>query len=119
MSPNGIAPWRAPAGRHDTVRELASEWNLSPDYVRRVFAREPGVLVFSSQRPGRRVYRVLRIPLAVAERVYRRSQVPLPGSVLPRGKAPRNRVRTVRERWPRQDPDWVFISARNGHNVLA
>ena len=68
-------PWQPLAGQHYSVRELAVEWNLSADYIRRAFLREPGVLVFTRRRPGRRVYRVLRIPGVVAQRVYRRSQV--------------------------------------------
>jgi hypothetical protein len=55
-----------------TPAELASRWALSLDTVRRLFEREPGILVFSSRRPGRRQYRTLRIPVSVAERVYRR-----------------------------------------------
>lgn len=67
--------WTPQEGHHYTVRELAKEWNLSADYIRRVFDGEPGVLVFTRRRPGRRMYRVLRIPAAVAERVYRRHQL--------------------------------------------
>lgn len=63
------------AERHYTVHELSREWNLSPDYIRRMFADEPGVLLFTKRRMGRRTYRILRIPASIAERVYRRSQV--------------------------------------------
>ena len=55
-----------------TPAELADHWALSVDAVRRLFEREPDVLVFAQRRPGRRRYRTLRIPLSVAERVYRR-----------------------------------------------
>ena len=55
-----------------TPAELADHWALSVDAVRRLFEGEPDVLVFAQRRPGRRRYRTLRIPLSVAERVYRR-----------------------------------------------
>ena len=68
-------PWQPRSDHHYTVHELADEWNLSTDYIRRMFGNEAGVLVFSKRQPGKRVYRVIRIPPAVAERVYRRSQI--------------------------------------------
>ncbi len=58
--------------RHYSVEELAECWKMSRDFVRRLFLREPGVVVFYNQRPGRRVYRTLRIPESVAVRVHRR-----------------------------------------------
>jgi hypothetical protein len=57
--------------RHYSVEELAGTWGMSVDFVRRLFLREAGVVVFWRQRPGRRVYRTLRIPESVAERVHR------------------------------------------------
>ena len=72
-----LAPAVSPAGfaeRHLTVEDVAGLWNLSPDSVRRLFEREPGVLVLVSPREfgSKRRYRTLRIPESVAERVYRR-----------------------------------------------
>ena len=61
--------------RHFTVDQLAELWNMSDDFVRRLFLHEPGVVVFYHHRPGRRVYRTLRIPESVAQRVHTR---PLP-----------------------------------------
>lgn len=58
--------------RHFSVEELAELWRVSPDFTRRLFLTEPGVVVFHRARPGRRVYRTLRIPESVAERVHRR-----------------------------------------------
>ena len=58
--------------RHLSVDELAELWAMSEDFVRRLFLHEPGVVVFYRQRPGRRVYRTLRIPESVALRVHRR-----------------------------------------------
>lgn len=58
--------------QHLSVDELADTWGLSRDFVRRMFLKEPGVVVFHHQRPGRRVYRTLRIPESVAMRVHTR-----------------------------------------------
>jgi len=62
------------AERHFTVAEIAAMWNLSPDSVRRIFEREPGVLALggdgSTRHKGR--YITLRIPESVVERVHRR-----------------------------------------------
>ena len=58
--------------QHFTVDQLAERWSLSDDFVRRLFLHEPGVIVFYHHRPGRRVYRTLRIPESVAQRVHTR-----------------------------------------------
>jgi hypothetical protein len=60
--------------RHYSVEELTTLWGMSDDFVRRLFLHEPGVVVFFKQRPGRRVYRILRIPESVVQRVHRRMQ---------------------------------------------
>jgi hypothetical protein len=65
------------AQRHDferlfTPADLADRWALSVDTVRRLFEREPDILIVALRRPGRRRYRTMRIPFSVAERVYRR-----------------------------------------------
>lgn len=59
--------------RHYTVSELAEMWNLSPEFVRQIVRGEPGVTEWVRQAPGRRRYRVLRVPQSVAERLYRRA----------------------------------------------
>ena len=56
--------------RHYSVAELAQQWNLSPDTIRRMFENEPGVVVFRHQRLNKRTYRTLRIPESVAKRKY-------------------------------------------------
>lgn len=62
--------------RHYSVAELAEQWNLSKDSIRRMFENEPGVLSLQAdRRPWKRVYKTLRIPQSVAERVYRRNLV--------------------------------------------
>jgi hypothetical protein len=70
------APGEAPrfAVRHYTVPEIASFWNLSDDAVRKIFDKEPGVLVICEQKSfsRKRRYTTLRIPEYVAERVHRR-----------------------------------------------
>ena len=63
--------------RHLSVEELAALWGMSEDFVRRLFLKEPGVVVFFNHQPGKRVYRTLRIPESVALRVHRRMVVRL------------------------------------------
>jgi AraC-like DNA-binding protein len=59
--------------RHFSPDELAQLWGLSPDTLRRLFEREPGVLVIEhTKNTSRRRYRTLRIPESVALRVHRR-----------------------------------------------
>ena len=66
------------AMQHYTVAEIASLWNLSENTVRRLFEKEPDVLIFGNQKPrfGRRRYFTLRIPEFVVERVHRRLSRP-------------------------------------------
>ena len=59
--------------RHFTVPELAEMWNLSREFVRQVVQGEPGVTEWVRQQPGRRRYRVLRVPMSVAERLSTRA----------------------------------------------
>jgi hypothetical protein len=59
--------------RHFTVPELAKLWCLSREFVRQVVQHEPGVTEWVRQQPGRRRYRVLRVPQSVAERLYNRA----------------------------------------------
>jgi hypothetical protein len=63
--------------RHFTPEGLGESWGLSADTVRRLFEKEPGVLVIERQhnRAARR-YRTLRIPESVAARVHRRLSNP-------------------------------------------
>jgi len=67
---------------HFTPEQLAELWALSVDTIRRLFEREPGVLVITTEhRPAirrrARRYRTLRIPREVAERVHRRLANPV------------------------------------------
>jgi hypothetical protein len=55
------------------VGQIAELLSLSADVVRRLFEREPGVLVLGNDGSRRkRGYHTLRIPESVMERVYRR-----------------------------------------------
>jgi len=59
--------------RHFSPAELAEQWNLSEDTVRRIFERESDVLIFENPARGSsRRRRTLRSPESVAERVHRR-----------------------------------------------
>jgi len=51
------------------ARGVAERLNVDDRTVRRLFLNEPGVLVICFPRKGRRLYRTLRIPLDVFERV--------------------------------------------------
>jgi hypothetical protein len=66
------APVERFALRHYTVS--ATMWSLSDDAVRKIFEREPGVLVIGDSRPTirKRRYTTLRIPEDVLARVHRR-----------------------------------------------
>ena len=48
--------------RHFTPDELSEIWSLSADTVRRLFEREPGVLIIERSKSRARRYRTLRIP---------------------------------------------------------
>lgn len=62
-----------PAERHYAVIEVAEMWHLSPDKVREIFEREPGVLVLGDRNPRhKRRYLTLRIPHTVLLRVHNR-----------------------------------------------
>jgi hypothetical protein len=55
-----------------TVAEIAEKLKLDTDTVRRLFNREPGVLVICFPTAGKRTYRTLRIPASVFTRVLTR-----------------------------------------------
>lgn len=62
------------AEHHYTLSEIAAMWSLSHDFVRRLFQKEPGVLIMGREEGngGRRRYATYRIPASVVERVHRR-----------------------------------------------
>ncbi len=55
-----------------TVADVAERLKVNEETVRRLFLNEPGVLVICFPRRGRRVYRTLRIPDTVCQRVLTR-----------------------------------------------
>lgn len=57
--------------KHFTVAELAENWNVHPNTVRKVFDRVPDVVTITLPSKNKRRYRAIRIPHSVAERVYR------------------------------------------------
>jgi hypothetical protein len=64
-----------------TVVEVAALTGFSQDTVRRIFKREPGVLILDRpEKLHKRPYRSIRIPRAVYERVVREMRVKEPGS---------------------------------------
>jgi hypothetical protein len=75
---NAITEVRPPASgpafeKHFAVEDLAEIWGLSGDTIRRLFEKEPGVLVIERCTKSRaRRYRTMRIPESVALRVHRR-----------------------------------------------
>jgi hypothetical protein len=58
-----------------TVAQVADRLQLDQETVRRLFRDEPGVIVISVPRKGRRTYRTLRIPPAVLHRVVTRMTI--------------------------------------------
>lgn len=75
------APNPGPVGvsleRHFSPDQIGEMWGLSTDSVRRIFEREPGVLIIERDPSHKaRRYRTLRIPQSVAERVHRRMANP-------------------------------------------
>ena len=72
-----LNPITAVEEKHFTPEALGTSWGLSADTVRRLFEKEPGVLVIERQRNrAARRYRTLRIPESVAARVHRRLSNP-------------------------------------------
>jgi len=61
--------------KHYTVLELSSLWGFSDRTIRRLFDTEPGVIKIDRPETRRkRRYTSIRIPAAVAQRVYKRLQ---------------------------------------------
>ena len=89
--------------RHFTVPELAEMWNLSREFVPQVVQGEPGVTEWVRQQPGRRRYRVLRVPQSVAERLYNRAL----------GKAEDQTLQTEAGTWD-QRPGRMVARRRHG-----
>jgi hypothetical protein len=66
-----------PLEKHIHPSELAKSWGLHPSTIRRMFEKEPGVILIGepSRRVGRalkRRYLTMRIPQSVADRVHQK-----------------------------------------------
>jgi len=72
--PSRLISWKpSKPSEYYTTADLAHEWNLSTDTVRKLFEAETGVLKIGEKNPKhKRRYVTLRIPRAVAERIHRR-----------------------------------------------
>ena len=55
-----------------TVAEIADRLKVKHDTVRRLFLHEPGVVIIRFPRKGKRLYRTVRVPVRVYERVVTR-----------------------------------------------
>jgi hypothetical protein len=72
LSEAGAGGVSNPFGRVFTPKELAEFWQLSENSIRRLFQDESGVFVMGDPSPrGKRGYCTMRIPEAVAMRVFR------------------------------------------------
>ena len=59
--------------KHYSVIEISKLWALSQKTVRRIFEREPGVILWGTgESRHKRGYRTLRVPETVLLRVHRR-----------------------------------------------
>jgi len=72
-NPSIVGPNNPTLEPHYAPEDLAKTWNLSANTIRRLFEREPGVMVIEHLKAkSKRRYRTLRIPESVAQRVHRR-----------------------------------------------
>ena len=55
-----------------TLADAAERLKVNEDTIRRLFLNEPGVVVICFPRKGKRIYRTVRIPEAVFQRVVTR-----------------------------------------------
>jgi hypothetical protein len=59
--------------KHFTPSELGAAWGLSTETIRKIFEKEPGVLIVGTNGTrSKRRYRTFRIPEHVATRVHNR-----------------------------------------------
>lgn len=63
----------SPLERHYDISDIAGMLKLSTDTVRRIFRKEPGVVVLNSPpKKYKRGYSTIRVPESVLLRVHRR-----------------------------------------------
>jgi len=59
--------------KHYSAKEIAEQWNLHVDTVRKIFDKESGVLRMGNpESRHKRGYKTIRVPESVMLRVYRR-----------------------------------------------
>jgi len=59
--------------KHYSIIEIATLWKLSQKTVRKIFEKEPGVILWGhAETTRKRGYRTLRVPETVLQRVHRR-----------------------------------------------
>lgn len=75
-----------PGERHYSPGEIAEQWGVSPEWVRRRFKHEPGVV---------RLGKSWRVSASAVRRVYQQSQVAVTALRLPKTRARRRPDGTV------------------------
>ena len=74
-APSQEPPEPIPIERHYTPGEVAGLWHFDVETIRRLFDKEPGVVVLQAlAKKGKRPYKTIRIPQTVLDRVHRRLQ---------------------------------------------
>ena len=68
-----LTPVDLASEKHYSIIEISKLWALSEKTVRRIFEREPGVILWgSAETRHKRGYRTLRVPETVLLRVHRK-----------------------------------------------
>lgn len=55
-----------------TIHELAQQWKVSAETVRKLVRNEEGVFVLTTENKKKRPYQTYRIPQGVADRIFRK-----------------------------------------------
>jgi hypothetical protein len=72
-SPSPLASIELANEKHYSVIEIANLWALSEKTVRKIFEREPGVILWgTAETSHKRGYRTLRVPETILHRVHRK-----------------------------------------------
>jgi hypothetical protein len=71
--PMGVESTRSPImEEHFKCKDLAEKWCMSESTILKLFVDEPGVIKIGERSSRKRTKVSIRIPLSVAERVYRK-----------------------------------------------
>ena len=60
-----------PIEKYYTLSEIAEEWHLSPEKIRRLFMNQKDIMRVTEPKRGTRSYVTYRIPEKVKQRVHR------------------------------------------------